>query len=86
MGERMSNDRGGAVRESAATTDFDKRDDELGNAGTAIESNRSEVNLVSETGYSRVFRVCSMRLMPVFIGIRGGRMPYSIRCLKICTF
>ena len=64
---------------------FDDRDDKPVDDGLIVGSNRLEINPLSETGCSRVLRVCSMRLIPVFIAVRLVGMLYSIRCLGICT-
>ena len=77
LDERRSNDSAGAVRWSAVTLDFADR--------TGFELNLLEINPLSETGCSRVLRVCSIRLIPVFIAIGWVGMTYSIRCLRIGT-
>lgn len=71
----MSNDNDGVVRESGEMLDFDDRDDEPGDDGSIGWSNRWEIDSLSETGCSRVLRVCSMRLIPVFIAIGLVGMP-----------
>lgn len=85
LAERISNDNDEVVRWSGEMFDFDDRDDKPVDDGPIVGSNRLEINPLSETGCSRVLRVCSMRLMPVFIEIGLVGMLYSIRCLRICT-